>query len=141
MHEPTAEPGLPSLHAALLAQAPDAMIYCDLAGNILLWNEAATRMFGHDAAHALGASLDIIIPERFRAAHWAGFERAVTSGMAKYDGQVLTTRAEHAAGGKLYVDLAFSMIRDAAGEVIGVLATARLNAARNAAADAAPGKT
>ena len=128
------------LNAALLAQAPDAMVYCDLAGNIQLWNEAATQMFGHDAAHALGQSLDIMIPERFRAAHWAGFERAVSTGVAKYHGQVLTTRAEHADGRKLYVDLAFSMIRDGTGAVIGVLATARLNAARNATADSA-GKT
>lgn len=136
MHEPMPD----SLNAALLAQAPDAMIYCDLAGNVLLWNEAATRMFGHDAAHAIGRSLDIMIPERFRAAHWAGFDRAVTTGVAKYHGKVMTTRAEHADGRKLYVDLAFSMIRDAAGSVIGVLATARLNAERNAATDT-PGKT
>ncbi len=53
---------------------------------------------------------------------------------------MLTTRAEHADGRKLYVDLAFSMIRDAAGSVVGVLATARLNAERNAATDT-PGKT
>lgn len=129
MHDP--------LNAALLAQAPDAMVYCDLQGTIQLWNQAATAMFGHEAGHALGRSLDIIIPERFRAAHWAGFERAVSTGVARYHGQVLTTRAEHADGRKLYVDLAFSMIRDASGAVIGVLATARLNATRNAAAGAA----
>lgn len=129
------------LLAALLEQAPDALIYSDLNGRIRLWNAAAAEMFGRSADQALGESLDIIIPERFRAAHWAGFNRAVATGHAKYHGQVLTTRAEHADGRKLYVDLSFSLIRDAAGAVIGVLSTARLNAARLAAAADSPGKT
>jgi PAS domain S-box-containing protein len=131
----------PLLNAALLEQAPDAIIYCDLDGRIELWNAAAAAMFGHSAAQALGESLDIIIPERFRAAHWAGFHRAVASGVAKYHGQVLTTRAAHADGSKLYVDLSFGLIRDAAGAVIGVMSVARINTARAAAAGATAGKT
>ncbi|MBX9609861.1 MAG: PAS domain S-box protein [Gammaproteobacteria bacterium] len=120
--------------AEVFEQAPDAMILSDLDGNILLWNRAAATMFGHDADAALGHSLDMIIPERFRAAHWAGFRRAVETGVEKYHGQVMTTRAVHADGGKVYVDLSFGMIRDAAGAVRGVLAIARPNNARNAAA-------
>jgi len=129
------------LNAALLEQAPDAIIYCDLQGRIERWNAAATALFGHGAAQALGQSLDIIIPERFRAAHWAGFDRAVASGQAKYHGQVLTTRAVHADGSKRYVDLSFGLIRDAAGEVIGVISVARPNSARAAADAGAQGKT
>lgn len=131
----------PALHEALLAQAPDALIYCDLDGKILLWNAAAVTMFGHRAEQALGKSLDIIIPARFRAAHWAGFAHAVASGHAKYHGQVLTTRAEHADGRKLYVDLSFSLIRDPRGTVIGVMSAARVNQARAAATATASGKT
>ena len=129
------------LHEALLAQAPDALIYCDLDGKILLWNAAATTMFGHSAEQALGRSLDIIIPQRFRAAHWAGFAHAVASGEAKYHGQVLTTRAAHPDGRKLYVDLSFSLIRDPTGVVIGVLSAARVNQARTDANAATVGKT
>ncbi len=120
--------------AQVFEQAPDAMILSDLDGIIILWNRAAAAMFGHDADAALGHSLDMIIPERFRAAHWTGFRRAVETGVEKYHGQVMTTRAVHADGGKVYVDLSFGMIRDAAGAVCGVLAIARLNIARNAAA-------
>ena len=76
----------PAMHEALLAQAPDALIYCDLDGRIRLWNAAAAALFGHRAEQAVGHSLDIIIPERFRAAHWAGFAHAVASGAAKYHG-------------------------------------------------------
>lgn len=121
------------LLAALIEQAPDAIIHCDLHGEILIWNAAAAEMFGHSAEQALGHSLDMIIPERFRAAHWAGFHHAVASGIAKYHGKVMTTRADHADGRKLYVDLSFGLIRDAAGAVIGVTSVARLNGARMAA--------
>lgn len=120
--------------AQVFEQAPDAMILSDVDGNILLWNRAAEAMFGHPADATLGHSMDMIIPERFRAAHWAGFRRAVETGVEKYHGQVMTTRAVHADGGKVYVDLSFGMIRDTTGAVCGVLAIARPNLARNAAA-------
>ncbi len=129
------------INAALLEQAPDAIIYCNLAGDILIWNAAAAQMFGHRAEQVLGRSLDIIIPARFRAAHWAGFHRAVASGVAKYHGQVLTTRAEHSDGHKLYVDLSFGLIRDTARVVIGVMSVARVNSARAAASVTTPGET
>ena len=122
------------LLAALFEQAPDALVYCDLDGRVRLWNAAAAALFGHSAATALGQSLDMIIPERFRAAHWAGFHHAVATGEEKYRGRVMTTRAVHADGGKCYVDMGFALIRDDAGAVQGVLAVVRPNAARNAAA-------
>ena len=127
--------------ATLIEQAPDAIVYSDLAGAIRVWNAAAAQMFGHSAEQALGQSLDIIIPPRFRAAHWAGFHRALASGSAKYDGQVLTTRAAHADGRKLYVDLSFGLIRDASRTLVGVVSIARVNAARSAATGATSDQT
>ncbi|HEX2827581.1 MAG TPA: PAS domain S-box protein [Burkholderiales bacterium] len=114
-----------ALNAALVAQSPDAIILSDREGNIEVWNAAAERIFGHRADEVLGRSLDVIIPERLRAAHWAGFDAALASGREKYAGRVLTTRSMHKDGSKLYVDLAFALIRDAAGAVTGVVATAR----------------
>jgi hypothetical protein len=35
-------------------------------------------LFGHSREEALGKSLDLIIPEHLRAAHWRGFEAAMT---------------------------------------------------------------
>jgi len=51
----------------------DAVIICDRDGVIRLWNAAAERLFGFTPAEALGSSLDLIIPERLRERHWAGF--------------------------------------------------------------------
>ena len=114
-----------TLETTLVAQSPDAIILSDREGNIEVWNAAAERIFGHRADEVIGRSLDVIIPERLRAAHWAAFRISVETGREKYAGRVLTTRSMRKDGAKLYVDLAFALIRDAAGAVTGVVATAR----------------
>ena len=113
------------LHAALLDQGPDAVIYAGTDGVIAYWNEAAARIFGHSVASAMGQNLDIIIPEQYREAHWTGFERALAAGDTKYRGQSLATRSVRADGEKIYVELSFGIIKDAAGASIGAIATAR----------------
>lgn len=109
----------------LLAQAPDALIFADREGVIRTWNAAAETLFGHTAAQAVGASLDLIIPERFRAAHWRGYERALAAGDTQYRGRALPTRALRRDGATITVELTFAIVRDAAGTVVGALAQAR----------------
>ncbi len=109
----------------IIDQAPDAIIFAGVDGAIRRWNPAAERIFGISSADAVGANLDIIIPEKFREAHWAGFERAVASGTTKYAGQALPTRALRGDGEEFYVELSFSVIKDAQGVVHGALAHAR----------------
>ena len=60
------------LAALLVEQAPDAVIFADREGTIREWNPAAERIFGYSRDEAVGQSLDIIVPERFREAHWRG---------------------------------------------------------------------
>jgi PAS domain S-box-containing protein len=113
------------LFAAIVEQAPDAMICADPAGAIRVWNRAAEAMFGYAAAEVLGRSLDVIIPERFRAAHWAGFLKAVETGEIRLGNRVMTTRSVHKDGSRLYVDLSFGLVKNRAGTVTGVLAIGR----------------
>ena len=115
----------PALFRTLLEECPDAVIYADREGAIQVWNAAAERIFGHAASDVVGRSLDVIIPERLRNAHWQGFRKALESGETQYSGRVLTTRSVHKNGNKLYVDLGFSLIRGGDGAVMGALATAR----------------
>jgi PAS domain S-box-containing protein len=109
----------------LLDQAPDAVIFAGPDGIIQEWNAAAEALFGHATAEAVGQSLDLIVPERFREAHWRGFERAVGEGDTKYRGQALPTRSMRKDGSDFYVELTFSIVHDADGKVIGALAHAR----------------
>jgi PAS domain S-box-containing protein len=113
------------LFKALVAQAPDAMIFADRDGAIRVWNAAAEAVFGFSRAEVIDTSLDAIIPERLRDAHWQGFRTAIETGHEKYAGKVLTTRAVQKNGSKLYVDLSFALARDETGSVIGALAIAR----------------
>lgn len=124
-------------NSSLVEQAPDAMIYADHAGAIRVWNPAAERLFGYSAAEALGRSLDLIIPERFRAAHWNGYAAAMQRGTTRYSGQLLTTRSMHKDGRAIYVEMAFSMIKNDEGVVLGALAIARDCTERHLAARAA----
>ena len=109
----------------LLDQAPDAAIFAGSDGAISYWNAAAERIFGYHAAAALGQSLDIIIPDQYREAHWRGFNRAVAGEEAKFRGQVLPTRAMRAGGDTIYVELSFSIVTGRDGAILGAFAAAR----------------
>ena len=111
--------------AATLELAPVSLIVADREGRIVAWNRASEALFGFAAPDVIGQSLDIIIPEHLRAAHWKGYDNSLGSGETKYAGRVMTTRAVHKDGRKLYVDFSFSMLRDASGQVTGAIAAGR----------------
>ncbi|MBK7899163.1 MAG: PAS domain S-box protein [Azonexus sp.] len=112
-------------YAAVAEQMADALIYADRAGHIVLWNRAAEALFGHPAAAARGQSLDIIIPERLRAAHWAGYHRALAAGRTRGDGSPTRSKALTAAGETIYVEMSFAVVSDDAGQPLGSVAVAR----------------
>ncbi len=113
------------LMAILHEQAPDGVIFADKDGVIRAWNGAAEMIFGFDADTALGQTLDLIVPDQFREAHWAGFERALATGTTKYAGKALPTRSQRRDGSTIYVELSFAIVHDESGAVIGALAHAR----------------
>lgn len=122
----TTQPPLPAgLAESVLLQMAEAVIYSNRQGIIEIWNPAAEAMFGHSADQALGQSLDLIIPERLRAAHWRGFEAAMQSGRTRLKGQPTTTRALHRSGETRYVDMSFALVCDEHGQAIGSVAVAR----------------
>jgi PAS domain S-box-containing protein len=123
--------GCPNLHRAIIEQAQDAVIFADRGGTIQLWNRGAEIIFGFAAAEAIGQSLDLIVPERFRQAHNEGLRQALSTGRTRHDGRVLTTRAQNKFGSRLYVDLSFGLLKDASGTVIGAFAIGRDVTARH----------
>lgn len=109
----------------VLACMMEAVIHADRQGLIALWNPAAETMFGFSTAEAIGQSLDIIIPERLREAHWRGFHAAIASSRTRLNGRPTVTRALHKSGATLYVEMSFAMVCATSGEVIGSVAVAR----------------
>jgi PAS domain S-box-containing protein len=114
-----------ALFESIVAQAPVAIIVADREGAIVAWNRASEALFGYAAAEVLGRSLDVIIPEHLRAAHWAGFDHSLASGATKYAGRVMTTRATHKDGRKVYVDFSFELLKAADGAIVGAIAAGR----------------
>lgn len=95
----------------VLDGAQDAFVAIDRGGRILAWNRAAERTFGWSKPEVLGKQMaELIIPERLRAAHHAGFERR----LERDTGPVLDRRIELDAmrrdGSEFPVELALSSI-------------------------------
>ncbi|AYH43303.1 PAS domain S-box protein [Azoarcus sp. DN11] len=109
----------------ILDEMAEALVYADRAGIIRRWNRAAETMFGHPAAQALGQSLDLIIPENLRAAHWRGFEAAMKNGATRLHGTPTLTRAQHRSGSRIYVEMSFALVTDETGAATGSVAIAR----------------
>jgi PAS domain S-box-containing protein len=115
----------PDLARAMIDQAADAIIFADIHGVIQTWNSAAAATFGFETTEAVGQSLNLIIPQHLRPAHWAGFHRAIASGKTRLAGRATTTRALHKSGCRLYVEMSFAVVHGSAGMVVCSVAVAR----------------
>lgn len=96
--------------AQLVAASGDAVVVSDISGLITLWNPAAERMFGFTEADALGASLDLIIPERQRKRHWDGYHETMRTGQTKYGTQLLRVPALHKDGRTLSIAFTVALL-------------------------------
>lgn len=117
---------LDRLPEILLRDLPDALIVSDVDGVIRFWNAGAERVFGFAAAAAVGRSLDIIIPERLRDRHWAGYAETMRSGRTRYGaGDLLAVPALHAQGHLLSIQFSIVILRDDSGRPTGTAAVLR----------------
>ena len=111
---------------AILRTRSDAIIVTDREGVIRFWNPGAVRIFGFQAAEAIGQSLDLIIPENLRARHWQGYRGVMQSGRSRYaDGDILSVPAQTKDGRRISVDFSVAMVSDDEGRPAGVAAIMR----------------
>ncbi|GAA2606585.1 hypothetical protein GCM10010399_41860 [Dactylosporangium fulvum] len=96
---------------AVLETALEAFVGIQLSGEITRWNRAAEHTFGWSAEEAIGKRVDeMIIPERFRAAHRAGLARMARGGVPKLVGQRLQLYAINRAGDEFPVEITLNVI-------------------------------
>ena len=114
------------LIARAIVWGPEAIVAADRDGVIRFWNAGAERIFGFTSAQAVGRSLDLIIPERLRARHWAGWRQVMATGQSRYGAaDVLAVPGMRQDGTPVSVEFMLQPVRDAAGQVLGLAATIR----------------
>ena len=110
---------------AIIQAAGDAIVAAGPDGSILLWNPAAERMFGYNEGEALGHSLDLIIPERFRDRHWEGYREVMRTGKTRYGTEVLRVPAVHKDGRRLSIAFTVALVYSLDQEIQAIAAIIR----------------
>jgi len=109
----------------IVEQAQDAIIVADRDGVIRLWSSGAETMFGYGAEEAVGQTLDLIIPERLRARHWAGYRDSMATGTTRYAGRVLAVPAIRKDGESISVEFTIALLHEPTGTILGPAAIVR----------------
>ena len=115
----------PWLFQRIVEEMPEAVIVSDRAGVIVFWNRAAEVMFGHSAAEAVGQTLDLIIPKRYRARHWAGYRTVMSTGVTRYGQELLAVPAIRKDGRRISLEFSIALLRDDNGALAGAAAIIR----------------
>jgi len=96
---------------AILDTAFDAIITIDSHGRIVEFNGAATRIFGHARADAVGKILgELIVPPIYRAAHQAGMKRYLDSGKSALLNRLVEVEGLRADGSHVPVELSITAV-------------------------------
>ena len=115
-----------ALGRLLVEGMPDALLVADAEGMIRFWNDGAERIFGFPAEEAIGQSLDIIVPERLRERHWAGYHRTMRTGRTRYAaGDLLSVPATTRDGRRISVQFSMMPLPAPDGGLHGVAAIMR----------------
>lgn len=62
-------------YRSLVDSAQDAIVSIDSSGTMVLFNEAAQKIFGYKLEEVVGKSVMMLVPEQHRTAHKSGWER------------------------------------------------------------------
>jgi PAS domain S-box-containing protein len=73
----------------------------------------------------VGRTLDLIIPTQLRARHWAGYHQVMATGVTRYSREVLAVPALRQDGTRLSLEFTITLLRDAAGDLLGPAAILR----------------
>ena len=105
----------------LARAATYAFITSDEKGWITFANEAAAALFGYSINELMGANIDLIVPERFRASHEAGMVRMARNEPSRFAGRTVEVMARRRDGSEFPAEFTLSMWRDRSGLGFGAI--------------------
>ncbi len=106
-----------ALQRTILATVPDAMIVIDEDGTILLFSEAAHKMFGYDEAEVVGQNVRILMPNPDRDRHDDYMRHYMETGEAHVIGIGRVTTARRRDGSTFPIELAVGEARGEEGRL------------------------
>jgi PAS domain S-box-containing protein len=115
----------PTLAAAAMAAAGDAIVTTDGRGYITSWNRAAEMLLGVSAEQAVGGTLALILPEAHRARHGACFRAAMSSGRLAHGGEPARVEVTTPRGDVMPIALTLGLIAGPDGAPAGAVAVLR----------------
>jgi len=106
----------------IVESAMDALIAVDERQRVMLFNPAAERMFGVEAAKAVGAPIEHFIPERFRTGHPEHIRRFREAGVTnRRMGALGAVSGLRANGEEFPVEASISQVEVAGGTIATVI--------------------
>jgi PAS domain S-box-containing protein len=103
----------PTLTEQILDRAPNAVVSMDERGRVTYWNPRAEELFGIARDAAVGRTVaELIMPERFRSAHWDGLERFLSTGVGPLLDQRVEIEAVKDDGTEFPIELTLSAVLD-----------------------------
>ena len=100
----------------------DGIITVDEQQNIILYNQAAEKIFGWSGEQVMGRSLDMLIPERFRAGHREHIRRFAATGVtSRRMGDSTVIRGLRSSGEEFPMDASISQLDTAEGKLLTVI--------------------
>lgn len=104
--------GSEETYRAISSAAQDAIILLDNAGCIVLWNKAASRIFGYTAEEALGQNVHLLVaPARYHDAQAAAWPRFAKDGQGAATSKVLELEAQRKDGIEFPIELSVSTVK------------------------------
>src|SRR5215212_2583723 len=97
----------------LFERVRDAVIVADAhTGRIVLWNSAATEIFGYSVSEALEMNVEELVPERLRVQHRRGLARYRETGHGRYidSRELLELPAVRKTGEAIRIEISLSPI-------------------------------
>jgi PAS domain S-box-containing protein/putative nucleotidyltransferase with HDIG domain len=94
---------------SVISTATDAIICADLAGNVIVWNDAAENVFGFTPEDMINQSLTVILAPPWDGIFQTELQRVISTGRSEYLGKTFEARGRKNNGQEFPAEVTVSL--------------------------------